>query len=486
MHSDRQPGLLELRSYLAPALENVPAPEGWWSGPRTWWRGPLDVEGLALGSVGALVSALAALDSAQGDAASRSRAATSSALVAASFDSIRHLRVDGNPADIWAPMSGFRRTRDGWVRLHANYPHHAERLLAALGIASADQLDAALLERDALEVEDAVRSGGGVAAAVRTPDEWAATSMGIAAAGEPWIRLALDEAPSPRLVPHDGVGGLPLSGIRVLDLTRVIAGPSATRLLGALGADVLRVDPPQHPELLDAHLDTGFAKRSAVADLRNPEQAARVRALAGQADVVLLGYRRESLARYGLDIDSLREAFPHLAVVALSAWGWAGPWADGRGFDSIVQAACGIAHLYAGFPAGTVASSTIPPGPVPSGPPTREGTWRPGALPVQALDHATGVAMAASAVALLAARSCGVTGSARLSLIATANELLRAGSSHPSGGPAALAVETRQADSAYGRLDFVPPPLILDGTQLEYPHPSERYGSAPLGWSHRG
>ncbi|AMM33876.1 L-carnitine dehydratase/bile acid-inducible protein F [Sinomonas atrocyanea] len=462
-------GLLALRRHLAPATGAVPDTDGWWSGPRWWWAGALDVEGLALGSLGALIAALDALAAADaeagGAAASGRRVTTSSALAAASFDSIRHLRVDGTPPDIWAPMSGFRRARDGWVRLHANYPHHARRLLEALGLEDPEQLDGAVLERTAHEVEEAVRGAGGVAAAVRTRQEWQESPPGRAAAVEPWIRWSLEDAAG-RRPPAAEPGGLPLAGVRVLDLTRVIAGPSATRLLGALGADVLRIDPPQHPELLDAHLDTGFAKRSAVVDLRDPFQLGRIRDLAAAADVVFLGYRQGALARFGLDAAALRESFAHLAVVTLNAWGWDSPWADARGFDSIVQAACGVAHLCGG------------PGSRPD-----DGAWRPGALPVQALDHATGMGMAAAAVALLAARGRGIAGTARLSLAATAEELLRADRPAAPAQAVGLPVETRQAHSAYGVLEFVPPPLVLGGTQLEYPNGPLPYGGSALGWA---
>ena len=445
--------LLELSRSLEPLLGKADPSESFWAGPRVWWGGPLDVEGLALGSVGAVAAALGAHAAAS--------ATTTSELVAASFDSIRQLRLNGSAADIWAPMSGFHETGDGWLRLHANYPHHAARLLSALGLSRPEDLGPALCSHTALEAEAAVRRAGGVAAAVRTPAEWAASPMGQAAADEPWIAVALDDLEGPVRAGTAPSSNAPLAGVRVLDFTRVIAGPSATRLLAALGADVLRVDPPQFPELLDAHLDTDFGKRSAVADLRVPEQLARVRSLARQADVVLLGYRSASLARFGLDAESLRAGHPHLAVVSINAWGTRGPWSDGRGFDSIVQAVCGIAHLYGA---------------------NHDGAWRPGALPVQALDHATGMGMAAAAVALLAARRHGVGGSAHLSLIATANQLRRAVQPAPGSGRAELLVPRRGATSAYGDLEFVPPPLLIGGQQLEYPHPPELYGSAQLEW----
>lgn len=480
MPQDGPRGLLELRRHLTSLIDGdrtgTTQPGFAWDGPRSWWGGALDVEGLALGSVGALIEAVAAVDRAR-DA--RHRVATSAALVAASFDSIRHLRVAGSAPDVWAPLSGFHPTRDGWVRLHANYPHHAERLTAALGISAppkdaAPQLSAALLDRTALEVESAVRAAGGVAAAVRTPAQWLASPMGRAAESQPWIDFALGEAGPERGLPPARAGELPLAGLRILDFTRVIAGPSATRLLAALGADVLRIDPPQLPELLDQHIDTGFGKRSALADLRSPGGLGRLRELARAADAVFIGYRESSLARYGLDAASLRADFPHLAVVALNAWGWDGPWADGRGFDSIVQAACGIAQLYGRRAGGSAQAG-----------PAGDGAWRPGALPVQALDHATGMGMAAAALAILAGRPRGIGGSARLSLIATANELLRAGP--PPSGPGErgvheLVAPSRRAQSPYGTLDFVPPPLLVDGRQLEYPSPPVRYGSSPLEW----
>jgi crotonobetainyl-CoA:carnitine CoA-transferase CaiB-like acyl-CoA transferase len=446
---------LPLYRHLQPILGQVPEPRDWRSGPRWWWGGALDVEGLALGAMGALIAALDALaPSPEGG----KRASTSSELLAASFDSVRHLTVDGKAPDIWAPMSGFRPTADGWVRLHANYPHHAERLLAGLGIADASQLDAALRERSALDVEADVRQAGGVAAAVRSGEDWSSSPMGQAAAFQPWMDVALAEDTAK--APLEDSGTRPLAGVRVLDLTRVIAGPSATRLLGALGADVLRIDPPRYPELLDAHLDADFAKRSAVVDLADGDQLARVRELAAAADVVVLGYRAAALARFGLDPAALRADHPQLAVVSLNAWGRGGPWADARGFDSIVQAACGIAEIYGS---------------------EHDGVWRPGALPVQALDYATGLGIAAAAVALLAARRRGVTGSVHLSLAATAHELLTA--PPPVGTEArTLPVAHRQAQSPHGVLGYVPPPLLLGGAQLEYPQAPERYGSASLEW----
>ncbi|MEE2570669.1 CoA transferase [Pseudarthrobacter sp. J64] len=436
----------ELAAVLPEAVE--PAS---WSGPRWWWAGPLDVEGLALGSLQALATAVSS--------ASSRRVTFTSPGVAAAFASFTHLKINGRTPDGFAPLSGFRRAADGWVRLHANYPHHEQALLRALEVEEADDVDAAVRSRPAAGVEQSVTAAGGLAVRVRTPGEWAASEPGLALTKEPWIRFDTAAAAMPgRRAPRQG--GL-LDGLRVLDLTRVIAGPSGSRILGALGADVLRVDPPRIPELQDQHVDTGFDKRSAVADLKQPGIRGDLRALLSQADVVLSAYRGGALTRFGLDAASLKADSPALAVVSLDAWGDAGPWAGRRGFDSLVQAATGISYLYG----------------------TGEGdSWRPGALPVQALDHATGLGMAAAAVALVAARAQGMSGSAHLSLARTAGELMRLPTPPAHARKQELDVPLRTSPSDYGDLVFVPPPLVVEGRQLEFGVPPQRYGTSPLAW----
>ena len=359
------------------------------AGPRRFWEGPLDVESLAVASVREAARAATALAARRG----RPVALTvDSRDVAAAFDSFGHLRVDGRALVAWAPLSGFLPAADGWVRVHANYPHHRLGLLAALDVGGDDDESVRPLVADAVAalparaVEARVRAHGGVAAALRTAEEWRAHEHGRVATAGPLVEVvAVTDASRPL----PGYDGLPMAGLRVLDLTRVIAGPTATRVLAALGADVLRVDPPGSPELLDQHLDTGFAKRSAVADLADPAARATLEELLGVADVVVTGYRPGALARFGLDGAALLERHPTLVVAELSAWGATGPWAHERGFDSIVQAATGIGHRY---------GRTRPGAP---------GEWAPGALPVQALDHASGYLLAATAMRLLERRNRG-------------------------------------------------------------------------------
>lgn len=429
------------------------------TGPRRWWGGPLDVEGLAAGAVQAAATALNALTA-------TGRYSSAAGPVAAAFNSLGHLRIAGTKPEGFAPLSGFRPTADGWIRLHANYPHHAARLMAALSVSTAQDLEHALLQMTSLEAEEAIAAAKGAAAAVRSRSGWKTTPMHSAAAAGPWISLSCPPAASlgsrqpPSWVPSaDPLR--PLSGLKVLDLTRVIAGPTATRLLGALGADVLRIDPPQLPELQDAFIDSGFDKASAEADLRAPAALEAIRDLIRTADVAVIGYREGSLDRFGLGPDELLAARPGLVVVSLSAWGSAGPWNGRRGFDSLVQAACGIAEVYG--------RST-------------DGGWKPGALPVQALDHATGYGLAAAAMALLAERlSTGTGGTARLSLARTADELLRLPAVTAPAGPLPEP-DFRYRDSPYGPLRYVGPPILADGVPVDYTQGPVRYGTSPLRW----
>lgn len=406
-----------------------------------WWPGLLDVEGLAVASVQLVIEAVA--DICKSRAISR-EVSTTPELVAASFAAFEHLRIDGRVPEAWAPLSGFFQTADGWVRLHGNYPHHASAITRALGATTRDALVAAAATLSGATVEAHVSQAGGIAAAVRSEAEWNEHPHAIATSDEPWYFEELADTRAP-LAPAE----LPLSDVKVLDLTRVIAGPSCSQLLACLGADVLRLDSPQRPELLDQYLSNGMGKRSAEVDLA--AQADHVRsALLPRADAVLVGYRPGALTKYGLDPHSLLEQNPTLIVGSLSAWGEHGPWGERAGFDSIVQAATGIAAT-----CGT--------------------DGRPGALPVQALDHATGNVLAAQVISLLARGRGGVV---RASLLGAARALLaRPRERHEE---AKVPARTVRVDSPYGTLVTTAPPLMVDGLTLE--KPVLRYGSSGIEW----
>ena len=286
--------------------------------------------------------------------------------VGVNFASYNYLSIAGVPAAAWAPLSGFFRTADGWVRTHANYPHHLQRLCAAFGLpetASREQLAAVFEGLAAKYAEEVAFAKGALCVQVREPEEFAAL---IAPA--PLLEWRADAG-------GDGIRNRPAGAARpprVLDFSRVIAGPTCTRALALLGADVLRIDPPTPAEIEVQHIDTGAGKRSAVLDLA--QNAALLDSLLADADVVVLGYRAGSLDRFGLDEASLRERHPHLVIATLSAYPRRSAWAERRGFDSLVQAASGIATIE-----GSAAEGD---------------TIKPGVLRAQALDHATGYILA--------------------------------------------------------------------------------------------
>lgn len=426
----------------------------------------LPVRELAGAVVGACALAAAELTAVRtGGAVPRVRVADRA--VAAAFASERLLRVDGRAPVPFAPLSRVWRTADGWVRTHANYPHHRAGLLSALGLseeAGPEETAAALRGRAAREVEEAVYAAGGLAVALRGPGEWESSAQGKAVAALPLVSSGrIDTGKVREFAPLDADApqALPLSGLRVLDLTRVLAGPVATRTLALLGAEVLRVDAPWLPELPDQQADTGLGKRSASLDLKECAQRRRFEELLDGADVVVTGYRPGALERLGLTPDGLAGRRPGLVVAQLSAWGRSGPWGERRGFDSLVQVATGIAAVEAG----------------------RDG--RPGVLPAQALDHGTGYLLAAAVLRALTEQSR--TGGARLVRLALARTAgwLLAGERGPSSGehPAAdLGDRTAERDSPWGRLTYALPPVDFAGGPRDWARASVPTGTDTADW----
>jgi crotonobetainyl-CoA:carnitine CoA-transferase CaiB-like acyl-CoA transferase len=438
-------------------------------------QGRLPARELARACVGACALAAAELGARRAGLTEVPAVRVDDGAVATAFVSERHLLVDGRAPVTFAPLSRFWRTADGWVRTHANYPHHRQRLLAALELPeeTVSSVESALAERSALEVEEAVYAAGGLAVALRTPEEWAAHAQAAAVAARPLVeRGRLDSAPARVLAPidpgaDDGTPLLPAAGLRVLDLTRVIAGPVATRTLALLGADVLRVDAPRLPELPDQHADTGFGKRSATLDLAAGRRT--FEELLAAADVVVTGYRPGALDRFGLSAEALAERRPGLVVAQLSAWGAYGPWAGRRGFDSLVQVATGIAAV--------------------------EGSpEQPGALPAQALDHGTGYLLAAAVLRALTEQSYeGGSRVVRLALARTAQWLMNGVGHDRAAGTAYDEVDgtaydgagpwLAEADSALGRLRYARSPLSVAGGPLDWTRPPGHWGADAPRWS---
>ncbi|MER5548218.1 CoA transferase [Streptomyces sp. NPDC002589] len=419
----------------------------------------LPVRELARACVGACALAAAELAARRAGLAEVPSVRVDDGAVAAAFHSERHLLVDGRAPVVFAPLSRFWRTADGWVRTHANYPHHRARLLGALDLpadAAAQTVAARLAERSAREVEEAVHGAGGLAVALRTPAQWRAHEQAAEVAARPLVeRERPTAAPARVLAPLDPAAAplLPAAGLRVLDLTRVLAGPVATRTLALLGADVLRLDAPWLPELPDLHADTGFGKRSATLDLS--ADPGTFEELLAAADIVVTGYRPGALDRFGLSPKALFARRPGLVVAQVSAWGAYGPWGARRGFDSLVQVATGIAA-------------------------TEGSAGQPGALPAQALDHGTGYLLAAAVLRALTEQSYDGGGRLlRLALARTAHWLTdgirpAAATGAPYQGPEAWLAET---DGPLGRLRYARPPVTFAGGPADYARPPAPWGS---------
>ncbi|MDZ5648069.1 CoA transferase [Nitrospirillum sp. BR 11828] len=371
---------------------------------------------------------------------------------------------------VWDAVAGDYLAADGWIRLHTNAPHHRAAALAVLSVpAERAAVARAVAAWSATALETAVVAAGGCAAAMRDAAAWAAHPQGRAVAAAPL--LSLDEAGQgasqgaaegrARWRPDPA---RPLAGVKVLDLTRVLAGPTATRFLAGCGAQVLRIDPPDWEEPALAP-DMTLGKRCARLNLRDAGDLATFRRLLAQADVLVHGYRPDALAGLGLDADSRRALNPGLVDICLDAYGWTGPWAGRRGFDSLVQMSCGIAD--AGM--------------------RLLGRDRPTPLPVQALDHATGYILAAMALRGLAHRrdtGRGVVG--RTSLAATARLLMEGGAGRGDAPP--LAPET-DADfnpvperTVWGPARRLRPPVAVAGTPLAWDLPASPLGSAAADW----
>jgi crotonobetainyl-CoA:carnitine CoA-transferase CaiB-like acyl-CoA transferase len=335
----------------------------------------------AQASIGASGLAAAALWRLRGGA--DQRVAVDMRHAAAEFQSERHLRRAGTaPTDIWDAIAGLYPTGDGWVRLHTNFPHHRAGILALLGCGpDRAAVAAALLTWKAEAFETAATAAGMCVAALRDFPAWDAHPQAAFVAACPVLRITrIGDAPVQTL---PSMATRPLSGVRVLDLTRVIAGPVGARTLAAHGADVLHITSPRLPNIAPLLLDTGRGKRPAFLDLHLAADRATLHGLATDADVFLQSYRAGALAAHGFSATELAALRPGIVVATLSAYGETGPWAGKRGFDSLVQTATG-------FNAAEAEAS---------------GSVTPRVLPAQALDHASGYLLALGSMAALHHRS---------------------------------------------------------------------------------
>jgi crotonobetainyl-CoA:carnitine CoA-transferase CaiB-like acyl-CoA transferase len=381
----------------------------------------------------------------------------------------RYLRVDGKPPPpAWDAIAGVYHTGDQrFVRLHTNFPHHRDAVCEVLNCKpEREQVQAALLKWEGEAFETAAYAKGCVVALMRSHAEWAALPQAQAITTLPLIEIEKIGEADPRPWP---TGGRPLEGLRVLDLSRVIAGPVAGRTLAVHGADVMLVSGPDLPAIPWLTIDTGRGKLSSYADLKTGQGREVLRGLLAEADIFSQGYRPHALAALGFSPLDAAGISPGIVYASLSAYGRAGPWAERRGFDSLVQCATGFNHAE-----GQAA-----------------GITGPKELPAQMLDHATGYLMAFGAMMARARQSQeGGSWHVQVSLARTGRWLWELG--RVADGLAsedlrsdAVIPYVEQAASGFGVLRAVRHAARLSRTEARWLRPAMPLGSHPPQWPAR-
>jgi crotonobetainyl-CoA:carnitine CoA-transferase CaiB-like acyl-CoA transferase len=382
------------------------------------------------------------------------------------FRSERYLRLDGKvPAEYHDSIAGLYRCGDGrWVRLHTNLPHHCSGLLKLLGCEhDRGAVQRTLDEWAAEKLEDAAAEAGLVVTACRTFAEWDAHPQGRAVATLPPFSIEqIGDAPAMPLPAAER----PLSGIRVLDLTRIIAGPVCGRTLAAHGADVLLITAPHLPSMRPLVIDTGRGKLSTSFDLREASGRDTLAALVRDTDVFVQGYRPGAVAAFGFGPEDVARMRPGIVYVSLCAYSHVGPWAGRRGFDSLVQTA-------SGFNAAEAEAF---------------GQDRPRELPTQELDHATGYLLAFAAMTALKRRAeRGGSWHVRCSLAQTGFWLRSLGRIDGTTCPDPRSADVRdlleELPSGFGRLTTVRHAATMSETPPHWTRQSVPLGADPPGWT---
>jgi len=392
-------------------------------------------------------------------------------LVDAAVECTGRFTLDGVAPEVWDKIAGLYRcgppAAGEWVRLHTNFAHHRDGVLRLLGLpegsaTTREQVAAALAAWRADDFEERAAERGLVVARLRRFDEWDAHPQAAAVAALPLVEIERIGDAAPLAWPVLPDASLPLEGLRVLDLTRILAGPVAGRTLAAYGADVMLVNAPTLPNI-DAIADTSRGKRAALADLRDPADRAAFAAALSQAHVMLQGYRPGGIAALGFGPEDAARLRPGIVYVSLSAYGRRGPWSARRGFDSLVQTATGFNDAE-----GKAANADEP---------------KP--LPMQVLDMASAFLLAFGAeVALLRQRTQGGSWHVQVSLARTALWLRSLG--RVADGFAApkpdFAARMEESDSGFGRLVALRHAAHFSATPPRYRRPSSRPGTDRVAW----
>jgi crotonobetainyl-CoA:carnitine CoA-transferase CaiB-like acyl-CoA transferase len=442
------------------------------------------VGALACATIGA--QALAAAECHRLRTGRRQRVELEQRRALAVFRSERYLRIDDGAApELRDPLMGFYETRDGrWIQLHTNFPHHRQGVVKVLGCADNHAcVSEAIRGWEGAALDQTLADAGLCAALIRSPDEWAALPQAKALAALPLFEIERigsgDEPDAPPMPIGNAARGLadrrdsgsiatrPLEGVRVIDLSRIIAGPVAGRTLAQHGADVLLVNGPHLPNIAPLVIDNGRGKRSALLDLRRADERETLRALASEADVFLQAYRPGALAAHGFSPEALADVRPGIVYVSICAYGHTGPWAGRRGFDSLVQSASGIAWAER----------------------SAAGSMAPKHLPCQALDHATGYLAAFGAMVALMRRAVeGGSWHVRVSLAQTGRWLQSFGTIAEGWRAPDVSLDDvrdlmQAMDTPFGAVLAAAPAETMSATPPQFARPPVPLGTDSASWN---
>ncbi len=389
----------------------------------------------------------------------------------ASLRSSHYLKMDGAEVSTERnTIMGFYPARDGrWSYVHANFPNHRAAALSVLGVPEdRDAVRQAVAKWDARELEEAIIAAKGAGGMVRTMDEWAQHPQAAAVATLPLLEIVKIGDGPPEPLPD---GNRPLSGVRVLDLTRVLAGPTCARTLAEHGADVMKITAAHLPNLGYQEYDTGHGKLSAQLDLRQSKDLDTLLGLIRETDVFSQGYRPGTLADRGLSPEALAELRPGIVFVTLSAFSHLGPWASRRGFDTVIQTVSGITNR----------QGQLFPGKEPG----------PQFYPVSAIDYLTGYLMAFGTILALTRRAReGGSWLVRISLAQTGRWLVNRGQvpeSELTNVPKDFTPEeierwSMASDTPVGRLNHLGPVVRLSETPPHWARPTVPLGYHEPAW----
>lgn len=361
--------------------------------------------------------------------------------------------------------NGFVRAKDGrFVYLHPSFPESTKKLVALLGCEDTKEAVAKrVAERTAMEWENAIAEAGVCGAMCRSPEEWDASEQGRQLAAHPPVEVIKIGESDPE--PFARGGEMPLSGVRVLDLTRVLAGPTCARTLAQYGADAMVISSPDLPSVPFFVSDTGHGKRAAFVDLKTERGRAQLGDLVRGADVFSQGYRQGALERMGFGVLDLARMRPGIIAVEINCYGHEGPWRGRPGWEQLAQTVTGMAHVHGG---------------------AESPSLQPGAV----CDYTTGFLAAFGALIALERRAkYGGSYLVRASLCQTGTwvrSLGYADEARLADGEALRADELdawkTRADTGFGPMRFLAPPVTLSATPARWSRGVAQLGTHEPAW----